>query len=266
VICYRSLPVNVCVLGHSDSDGGLLPAGEKSWPELLQAHLSEVTGQPAAVTRTRLVPMGSRAVGLALEHVTHCDPDLVVLAIGPYWCAFETVSTSVRNRFGERVERWYLRFERWFSRGLEGGSVVVRPKLGIRRLVRRILGTAALTTYDEVAGTYAQILRRLSQDEHLELFVLECHHFTRAIRGLNPGLMVAARRLHDDLQASVPEGRLIWADTEEAISEGGRRDEMLMDGLHMTGEGHRRVERLMERLFADHGLVGAAAFGSREAR
>jgi lysophospholipase L1-like esterase len=44
------------------------------------------------------------------------------------------------------------------------------------------------------------------------------------------------------IRPMVVERELLWADLEQAISTGGRRDEMILsDGVHMTEEAHERV-------------------------
>ena len=48
----------------------------------------------------------------------------------------------------------------------------------------------------------------------------------------------------------VAERELCWGDLEQAISAGGRREEMILsDGVHMTEEAHERVARALLPVF-----------------
>jgi hypothetical protein len=248
--------MNVCVLGHSDSIGDLLAPTEDPWPTILARRLSVLAGRPASVAHFKFRPFGPRAVELAIDRVIGCDAEIVIIPLCTYWCGYRVVSASVRRRLGKRAERWYLAGQHSFSRHAEGARGEHHRHL-IRRAVRKVLGTQPLASVEEVTQVYATVFRRLSHDEHVQLVALADHHFTPAGLRSNPGILEAGERIHAAVKGVVDRRRLIWAQTEDAIRAGGRRDEMFMpDGVHLTGEAHRQMAALLERLLVEHHALG----------
>ncbi|MGH2633719.1 MAG: SGNH/GDSL hydrolase family protein [Tepidiformaceae bacterium] len=239
--------MHVSVIGHSDSMGLLLRPGEESWPVLLQNGLTAALNEPAQVDSWRFAPYGPRAVSFAIDKVVAAQPDVVILPVASYWCAFGRVANRVRQRYGERAERWYLRAENGFVAHAERDKGPGKPtNTRSRRFVRKVIGVAAYAGQDEVTEVYATIVRRLAQQEHLQMIVMRDHRFTPAVRAANPTIDSTLAHFDAVIRPIADTHLFAWADIEEALNNGGRRDEMIIsDGVHVTAEGHARVAAML---------------------
>ena len=235
--------MRISILGNSDTTGMLLAPGARTWPALLQERLGAVLSEPVVVDSWRFAPYRPGAVRHALNLVDDAQPDVVILTLASYWCAFRTVRASVERRFGRRAATFYSRGEQAYSRRAEGG---VRPgepgRQTGRRLVRRLLGTGTVMTFPQFVDVYSSVIRELAQQEQLQVLVLGDHHFTPRVHRMFPALAGAITDIEDAIRPIVLERELLWGDLEQAIRTGGRRDEMILsDGVHMTEEAHERV-------------------------
>jgi hypothetical protein len=235
--------LRISVLGNSDTSGMQLHPGEKPWPALIQERLSETLTEPVVVDSWRWVPPRPDAVERALALVDGAEPDVVILTLASFWCAFGTVRAHVDQRFGKRAGRLYGRAERAFSSRIERPRSPGAHASGFgRRLGRRLIGTATYMTLDQFVAVYSELIRALSQREQLQVLVLGDHHFNGRVRARIPAIEPAIARIEGAIRPLVLERELQWGDLEEAIAAGGRREEMISwDGVHMTAEAHQRV-------------------------
>ncbi len=234
--------MRISVLGNSDTTGMLLLPPAKPWPSLLQERLSQSLGESVVVDNWLFAPSRTDAVGYALGLAERARPDVVAITLASFWCAFPTVHGRVQRRFGRRAARLYSRFERGFERYVERGRRPGRVTNLGRRLARRLIGTATIVSFEHFVEVYSAIIRELSQQEQLQVLVLGDHHYHAAARRAIPGLEPAIVSIQEAIQPVVAERHLHWGDLEEAITMGGRREDMIRwDGIHMTADAHQRV-------------------------
>ena len=239
--------MRISVLGNSDTTGIRLGGPERTWPTLLQERL-DGTSRGIAVDNWRWAAYRPGAVDYALALVEEAKPDMVIITLASFWCAFGTVQIRVRERFGRRVADVYRRLERAANRSQADGDGAGKPTNTLsRRLARRLLGTGTLMSVDGFIETYAAVIRQLSRDENLQILILGDHHFTADVRRAMPQIEPAIQRIEAAIRPLVVERHLEWGDLEEAISAGGGRERMILgDGIHMTEEAHRRVADALE--------------------
>ncbi len=221
----------------------LLAPGARAWPALLEERLGDVVSEPVVVDSWRFAPYRPGAVRHALDLVQHAQPDLVVLTLASYWCAFGTVRARIEQLFGQRAALVYSRGERAYSRHIEGGTHPGKPGRSIvRRSARRLVGTRTLMTHAQFVEVYVTLIRELALQEPLQVVVLADHHYTPHVHRMIPALADAISDIENAIRPMVVERELLWGDLERAIGAGGRRDQMILsDGVHMTEEAHERV-------------------------
>ncbi len=247
--------MRISVLGNSDTTGMMLPGGSRTWPVLVEECLPRLISEPVAVDSWRFAPYRPGAVGHALGLVESAQPDVVVLPLASYWCAFGTVTARVAQRLGRRAAVLYARGERAYTRHVEGG---IRPgsprRYTIRRLTRRVVGTGTWMTLPQFVDIYGTLLRELALREDMQVLVLGDHHYNARIHRVIPGMGAAIAEIEGAIRPVVIERKLLWADLEQAISVGGRREEMVLsDGIHMTAEAHQRVATALLPVLAEVG-------------
>ena len=185
----------------------------------------------------------------------------MIVPLASFWCAFATVQTRLLQRYGTRVTRWYLRAERGFRNHVEAGNNETpgKPTNGFgRRAVRRVIGTSTLLSERQFIEIYSELIRRLSQRERMQVLVLGDHHYTAHVRAGIPRIEGHIAAIERAIRPLVAERHLLWDDLEAAISEGGRREEMIgPDGIHMTAEAHHRVAARLTPVVRD-ALAGVA--------
>jgi lysophospholipase L1-like esterase len=250
--------MRIGILGNSDTTGQKLQPGEKPWPELLRERLPDALGAPVTVDSWKFAAYRPGSVEYALELVDAAEPDVVIVTLASYWCAFSTVQSRVEQRLGQRAGKLFNRAERSLTRRLEP----VSPAAGrlAKRIARRVAGAQTLMTVEQFIDVFSQLIRELSKREAMDVLVLGDHHFTADLREKMPAIASAIRDIERAIRPLVQERRLHWGDLEAAISDGGRREEMILgDHVHMTPEAHERVARgIMPRLQAIGALRGEA--------
>lgn len=241
--------MRIAVLGNSDTSGLFLALREKPWPSLLREQVGESLGEPLVVDSWRWVPARPDAVERALALVEDAQPDIAILPLASFWCAFGTVRARVDRRLGKRAGRLYGRAERAFTRRIERRRPPSATTSGFgRRFGRRFIGTETYMSLDQFIAVFSNLIRALSQQEELQVLVLGDHHFNIRIRDKIAAIEPAIARSKAAIQPLVAERELQWGDLEEAISAGGRREEMISwDGVHMTAEAHERVATALAR-------------------
>ena len=228
--------------------GTLFFAGERPWPALIQERLSDGRAEPVVVDNWRWAVYRPGAAEYALKLVEEARPDVVIVTLAAFWCAFATVQIRVEQRFGQRAANLYRRLERTTTRVAEQSD---RPgkhtNTLARRTARKLIGMGTLMSVESFVDTAGEVIRKLSQDENLQVLVVAGHHYTADVRRAMPGLEPALQQIRAALRPVVEERRLVWADAEDALRAGGDREHMILgDGIHMTEEAHRRVADALE--------------------
>ena len=233
-------PMRVAVLGNSDTTGQKLQPGEKSWPVLIQERLSERVGERVTVDSWKFAAYRPGAIAFAMDLVDEAEPDVVIVTLASYWCAFSTVQAGVEQRFGAGAAELVRRAER---------RLAPARSAGVKKVARKVVGTGTLMTVEQFIDVYSSLIRELARRESIQVLVMEDHHFTPALRKRMPAIAKALPRIVDGIQPLVAERRMQWARVEDAISEGGRRDEMFMDDqVHMLQEAHQRMAMALTEL------------------
>ena len=205
-------PMHVSVIGHSDSIGLKLAPG-KNRGRCCSAKCCRIEfGETVPVDSWRFAAYGPQAVPWAIGKVTAAEPDVVIIMVSSYWCAFGRVSNKVRQQYGERAERWYLRAEDGFVKHAEREHGTGKPtNTRTRRFMRRAVGVAAYAGLEEVTDVFATIVRKLAQLEHLQVVLVSDHHFTTAVREANAGIEPALAHFAAVIRPIANEHRFLLA-------------------------------------------------------
>lgn len=221
----------------------MLPPGSATWPELVRDSVSAELSEPVQLDSWRWGPFRPNAVPYALGLVDDAEPDLVILPLAAFWCAYSSVQLRMDQRFGVRTARAYGRAEAFIAGHIEQRIV---PKSISRRVARRVLGVAPQMSLGAYIEVHTRLIQELSRREQLQLLVLADHHFNEENRRLMPLIPRAIARINDEIRPVVLEGRHLWGDMEEALALGGRREEMMLpDGVHMNEDGHQRLAAMV---------------------
>ncbi|MBI5948175.1 MAG: hypothetical protein HY875_08560 [Chloroflexi bacterium] len=247
--------MRICVIGNSATAGVGLPDQSLAWPWLAASQLSAAIGEPVDVRHILFAPMGGRAAGFALSKVEETDPDIVVIAVGSYVCAIGTVAERVRQRFGERAYRAFRRTELWFeSRTGNRRDTFGRLNRAGRWLSRRVIGTATITTIDDVVNVFSELLRLLAQREGLHVVALAEPQWPKRIARENPGSAEALDTVMKRVHVAVDRHRFLWADSGPSYDAAPDREALyLPDGVHKTVEGLRIQANLVVQALIGHG-------------
>lgn len=241
--------MRLLVLGHSDSTGIQLPRGTPTWPEIVRDQVALETGRDVELESVRWAPYRPGALEYALEIADRVEPDLVVLPLASFWCAYSNVRTKVDKKFGPRTQRVYRAAEGFVANHLEGRVI---PKSASRRMARKVLGVAPLISVAQFIDIHSELIRQLASRENLQVLVLADHHFNEENRRIMPLIPRAIAEINAAIQPIVAERRLLWDDMEKALQVGGHREEIMMpDGVHMNAEGHKRIAAMVGPLAAE---------------
>jgi hypothetical protein len=258
--------MRIGVLGNSDTTGQKLAPGERPWTALLPESLSAELGREVEVDSWKFAAYRPGAIDYALQLVDEAEPDVVIVTLASYWCAFSTVQSRVEQRFGPRAGRAFHRAERAVVRRLQPVSPAAERLT--KRLARRVAGAQTLMTVEQFVDVFSMLIRELSKRESMEVLVMGDHHFTAELREKMPAIPGAIRDIEAAIKPLVLERRLHWGDVEEAIAAGGRREAMMLPGdhNHMTSEAHARLAGalvpVLARLAPGGGPPYAAPTGS----
>lgn len=252
--------MRICVLGNSTSFGTGLTHQSLAWPWLVAGRLSQELGGDVGVRHVMLMPIGARVADYAAARVREHDPDIVIVLIGSYACAVRTVGERVRRRYGERAARGYRTLERAFE-SRTGNRPGRRGRLNTagRWLARHLIGTAAMTSVDEVVRAYSDVLRRLAQPEGAEVVVFPEPIWTTVAERENPGANRIFAEVRRRVRAVAEEHRLHWVDPEPVFAAAPDRQALyLSDGAHKTAEGHRMQAAVITEALENVAAVRAA--------
>ncbi|MGI8926726.1 MAG: hypothetical protein ACR2HN_08805 [Tepidiformaceae bacterium] len=249
--------MKILLLGNSDTAGQMIQG--ETWPELIRSGLERGTAARAALDEKRLAPYGPRAAAVVSEAAEASQPDIVILPLVTYAFAVGYVSLRVRQRFGERAYRWYLRAEGAMQRRTSGESRPARlANTWTQRLARKVIGVAPRATVEEVTETYLEIFRRLARLEDLQVLALSYPAFSEELQRLNPGMMTTTRRFESVLREAGAGHRFLWADGEAALeAAGATATGVASDGSHLSVLGHHLYAEMVLQLLGASSAVTA---------
>lgn len=257
--------MRICVLSNSSSSGLGLRDPAAAWPRLLAAELG-AEGDRCEVREVAFFPRGTKAVDFAMTRVLEDEPELLIVSVGSFICAVGTVSERVRQRWGDRAQRLFLRLERTFdSNTREHGRFVERLNGAGRWLTRRVIGTATLGTVEEVTETFTRLLDLVAQREQLRVIVFPDPYWPGAVVKENPGANRAFEQLRAAVRAAAERHRFDWVDVEPEFSQVPDRDAYYqIDHTHKSVAGHRAIAgRLLAHFTAEREQAGAAEGSAR---
>ena len=247
--------MRILILGHSDSSGRELTDRALAWPWLVGDRLKLASGEDVEIDHREFNPLRPGTTDFVARLVTETEPDIVCVAVNPFWFAGATVSLRVRQRFGPDAARRYLRLESAFDRGTRSGRIKRPFNRAVRRITRRVVGTAVPGSLTQVRDAYEAVLTRLSQFEDTPILVLAGNRLPeRTAR--NPALRRQVDDFIADMERTVERHRFDWFDTETTFGEVDRSAQLFADGIHRNELGHQRHADCIYPLFSRLAEVG----------
>ena len=243
--------MQLLVIGSSDTTGITLADPSLAWPNAVGAQLSKLLGEPVDVANVPVVPVGPKAVPRVEAALERHQPDIVVFSFGAYHFIVGTVGNRVRRRYGERAYKLFRKLEVRFeskTENKEGGPA--RLNRAGRWLARHTIGTEPLSTKEEVTRIETDIMRLLSQQEHLTVVIMLAPPLADSLSRENKG---ANHRLavHRDAMNDFARGlHFLIADCVPGFEAAAARDRLRhSDGVHKGPAGHIiQTEAIMKAL------------------
>lgn len=238
--------MNILIFGQSNSAGAQLPGGARPWPQIVEAALPALLGEPVTVTFRTFYAHGVGPAEYAAREMAKHSPDIVILTMAPFAFLAPVVGPGVRKRYGERAGRLYQRLEARFDAGTRnrgGGGAHVNSLA--RRLMRAILGAAPVASYETVLEGNTAALRQITRSEDARVLVFQ--GFLQLPGGSprqqrKPAALV--ERFYRDMRAVAAEMRCDYINMGEV--EPGDVDRWYYpDRVHITAAAHERVARTM---------------------
>jgi lysophospholipase L1-like esterase len=245
--------MRLLVIGDSDTSGVTLANPSDAWPIRVGALLSPLIGQPLEVANLSLVPVGPKAVPRVEAALEKHQPDLVVFTFGSYHFGVSTVGNRVRRRYGARAYRLFRRLEVRFESKTASRS---GRKAGANRtgrwLARRIIGAEPLSTKDEVTGIQLEIMRILSQREHLTVVIMVAPPVEDSLSRDNNNANAVLEEHRERMNAAGRALHFIIADPVHAFAEArANAPTHHSDGVHRGPEGHRIQTEVIMKAFLE---------------
>lgn len=233
--------MKILVFGNSDSAGVQLPDRSEAWPRVLARDLEAQTGTPVDLALKFLVADAPGAVGYLERLLAEHRPDAVVMIVASYRFALRSVDARLGRVFGKRVGRAALGLQRWSeARARTFGAPGEATYAFMRRGVRRVVGTEAVTPFAAAVDSYSAVIRRLAREEDLHVVVIGGVRFGRRYHELNPGLGDIVDRYKEVMRCVTLDHRFAWVDNQSALEAAGDPEQFyLADGRHRDARGHR---------------------------
>ena len=232
-------PLRILILGHSDTFGIQLADRSLAWPQIALRELPVLMERPVELHQRPLLPVRPDKGARAESILQGFPADIVIFATNPYGFAVETVANRVQQRFGERFSGRYLKLEKKLDGWTRNGRMGRAVNHGTRRVVRKVIGTAPNSSYQEVVDAHMEILRVLARDEQLQVMVLGGNKLSSWLQKEDKTLTERVETLGKVVQQFCREHHFTWFDTEAALLPGARERSFLPDGVHRNPEAHR---------------------------
>lgn len=239
------------VIGSSDTSGITMADRAVAWPNLVGVELAEAVGETVEVEDLPLVPAGPKAVPRVVAAVEKHHPDLVVFSFGAYHFAVATVGNRVRRRYGARAYRLFRKLEVRFESKTESKTGrSARTNSAGRWLARHVIGAEALSTREEVTAVELDIMRLLSQREHLTVVILYAPPLGESLSRENKNANATLVEHRAEMNGHGRSFHFLIADCvpgfAAANAEGALRHS---DGVHKGPAGHRiQADSIMKAL------------------
>ena len=234
--------MKVLVLGHSNSEGNMLPNPADGWPNLLRGLLREAGIRDAEVIHKRMYA-GPSAPDMLRRQVEREQPDVVIVCTSTYGVVVRLISNQVRERWGERAGRMARKVEDYGARRRprrKPSKTAVRAFLAARKVVRKAIGVLPTHSPEALAGYYEECFRTLAQFESVQGIVLTGVGYGHAVDKLNPGWEGPQNAVYSRLKPEALKHRFTWVPHEELL--GGPVEKLphfFSDGIHTDEESHR---------------------------
>ncbi|MGE3074288.1 MAG: hypothetical protein AB7N24_13645 [Dehalococcoidia bacterium] len=242
--------MKLLVLGHSDSDGSMLPDPSNGWPWVIQRQLNAL-GHDVEITHRMLyaAPTASRFVE---RELARHSPDIVVVATSTHGVLFQLTSIRVREVLGERAGSMVARLERFVSTH-NGDPESFRGKatLRARRVARKALRAKSDLTVEELIRIYSDCFDVLARAENTQTIILAGVGYTPWVEAQSPGFSGLQGRIAARLKALALEHHFDWLVHEELLGgPSGKMPYYLDDGVHTNEQSQQMVADAMLPLVA----------------
>jgi hypothetical protein len=238
-------PLNILIFGHSDTFGVALPDRSAAWPNLVGTELPERIDRPVVVNQRPFLPLRPGAGASAQRSLDQYPADIAVFATNPYGFAVTTVANRVQKRFGDKTAGRFKRLEyalnRWTARIPAGKPINTTG----RRIVRRVIGTASASSYEDVLQAHMEVLRTLARKEDLQVIIMGGNRLAGWIQRERPDLVQCVETMRVLLEEFCEQHHFAWFNTESALLPGARERSFLPDGAHRNAEAHRHFADLV---------------------
>lgn len=256
--------MKILLIGNSN-DTGTWYGGRKSH-EILQDRLLEEFGEPTEIVVKALWP-NERAVGRISDWLEEYQPDLVHLAVNPFWYSYESVPIRMKRVFGKKVGTTVSNAGLSLARKRRlAHNAVFRT---VRRWGQRTVGGDTYFTTTQVIDCISECVRVVVRNEGL-LFILRVEDGYRdSTMSARQNARKEYRRLevHNALKALCDQVHVVYSGggiiEEKTGAEARSSDDYRVgDGLHSNGLGH---EWVAERLYEAISPIVVAQKSEREA-
>ncbi len=232
--------MKILLLGNSDTTGLELDRAEHPWPDLVRAARPQDT-----LAEVRFVPVGDAAAYVDRK-VAELEPEFIVLPLSVYVCAVGLVRERVRRRFGSRAEAAYLGLERRFDGQTRRAGEPGRLNRLAQAVTRRVVGTEARASVDQVITAYNSVLLALARREGVHVVVMGDGHFGQEIRRQNRRVDDVIARVQASVRPVIDQHRFTWVDAHAAMQAAGDVESLMHpDGVHLSPAGHVVVAALV---------------------
>lgn len=208
-----------------------------AWPVLLQLELPAVIDEPVEIVHHKLSAVRPEALSLLEKWLGESQPNVVTLGVNPYAFAISSVYQKVRHRFGQKAADRYMRVEQKFDRWT--GDTFVNA-IG-RRFVRKTVGVATYSTYDQVMQAYTAFMRRLAREEDLQVVVMAGARLSNRLHLLDDTMVNMIDQFREEVRQLTEDHRFVFFDTESTVEGPDRESYFQDDGVHRNPSGHRRI-------------------------
>lgn len=243
--------MKILLIGNSNDTGAWF-GGRKSH-EILHDNLVEQFGEPIEIVVKALWP-NERAVSRLSDWLEEYQPDLIHLAVNPFWYSYESVPIRMKRVFGKKVGTTVSNAGLSLARKRRlAHNAVFRT---IRRWGQRTVGGDTYFTTAQVVDCISDCVRFCVRNEGIILILRVEDGYKDSTMSARQNARKERRRLevHSALKPLCDQLHVIYSGGGTAVQKTGRdavnSDSFRVgDGLHSNTLGHEWVaERLLESI------------------
>jgi lysophospholipase L1-like esterase len=229
--------MDILVLGDSDSSGE--HTGGVSWVQMLEFDLRQ-SGIDANVRSIGFSAVPASAPNYAERRVAELKPDVVVVMVGAWGFTYTMVQLQVEALFGKRVKEWYVWLEHRFESQTRTPGADPPPLNRLaRRAVRRVIGTRAQISREQLTERYREVFRRLARFEDTDVIAMTYQGIGDHVEAGN--MPAQRRRFFAEVQRAADEHHYGWVHEPELFADLPNWHDYAIDELHFNVLGHRRI-------------------------